>query len=48
MQDGTSKFMKDNAMDEDSSSPGEYKKVIDFYDNLTRFQRSKIASSISE
>jgi hypothetical protein len=43
-----SKFMKDNAMDEDSSSPGEYKKVIDFYDNLTRFQRSKIASSISE
>ena len=43
-----SKFNKMMAMNEESSVPGEFKMVTEFYNDLTRFQKAEIAKSFSE
>ncbi len=43
-----SKFNKMMAMNEESSVPGEFKMVTEFYNDLTRFQKAQIAKSFSE
>ena len=36
------------AMDENSKTPGQNKELTDFYENITRVQRSMIARTIKE
>ena len=43
-----SKFYKYNAMNAKSSVPGEFTEVVDFYTNLSRFQKANLAKPISE
>mgnify|MGYP003625676096 FL=1 len=43
-----SKFNKMMAMNEESSVPGEFKMVTEFYNDLTRFQKAQISKPFSE
>mgnify|MGYP003132138973 CR=1 FL=1 len=41
-------FKKRLALGDNDSTPGEYKKITEFYNNLTKLQKGRIASSRSE